>query len=399
MAQRILPKRRFDTGAPTTSDLIEGEIAINTADQILYIRDGDDNIVEIGGGGTASGATTEITQSSHGLAIKEGIRHNGSAWVKAQADSAATLALGVVTEVADSNTFTVAQSGRFTLTSHGLTVGQWYYLSASSAGALTATEPTISQPIVYVESANVIFVFPYRPTNLLVNGGASVVPGDDTVSTVKIQDDAVTADKLANAINTDIAAALPKAGGAMTGAITTNSTFDGRDVGTDGTKLDGIAASANNYVHPNHSGEVTSTADGATVIADNIVDETNLKISNAGSNGQYLQKQSGDTGGLTWADAGGGSYSAWLVKDADGYTAIDGDQIICNAPTTAFTITLPSGTTVGRTVIISNIGAATVTVGRGGQPINSTASDATLLSNRSTQLVYVTSTIGWKEIP
>jgi hypothetical protein len=30
----------------------------------------------------------------------------------------------------------------------------------------------------------------------------------------------------------------------MTGAITTNSTFDGRDVATDGTKLDGIEASA-----------------------------------------------------------------------------------------------------------------------------------------------------------
>ena len=39
-------------------------------------------------------------------------------------------------------------------------------------------------------------------------------------------------------------AALPKAGGAMTGAITTNSTFDGRDVATDGAKLDGIEASA-----------------------------------------------------------------------------------------------------------------------------------------------------------
>jgi hypothetical protein len=44
--------------------------------------------------------------------------------------------------------------------------------------------------------------------------------------------------------------ALPKAGGAMTGAITTNSTFDGRDVATDGTKLDTIATSANNYSHP-----------------------------------------------------------------------------------------------------------------------------------------------------
>ena len=37
---------------------------------------------------------------------------------------------------------------------------------------------------------------------------------------------------------------LALSGGAMTGAITTNSTFDGRDVATDGTKLDGIEASA-----------------------------------------------------------------------------------------------------------------------------------------------------------
>jgi hypothetical protein len=37
------------------------------------------------------------------------------------------------------------------------------------------------------------------------------------------------------------------------------------------TKLSGIATSANLYVHPNHSGDVTSSADGATTIADNAV--------------------------------------------------------------------------------------------------------------------------------
>ena len=35
------------------------------------------------------------------------------------------------------------------------------------------------------------------------------------------------------------------------------------------------------------------------------VDEDNLHISNAGSNGQFLSKQSGNAGGLTWASAGG----------------------------------------------------------------------------------------------
>ena len=50
----------------------------------------------------------------------------------------------------------------------------------------------------------------------------------------------------ANAVNLKATAdaALPKAGGVMSGAITTNSTFDGRDVATDGTKLDGVEASA-----------------------------------------------------------------------------------------------------------------------------------------------------------
>jgi len=95
-----------------------------------------------------------------------------------------------------------------------------------------------------------------------------------TVSTASIANDAVTADKLANTINTDIAtgvtagttasAALPKAGGAMTGAITTNSTFDGRDVATDGTKLDGIATSANNYTLP----AATSVALGGIMISE-----------------------------------------------------------------------------------------------------------------------------------
>ena len=56
--------------------------------------------------------------------------------------------------------------------------------------------------------------------------------------------DVAVRDGVLTSTTTTANAALPKAGGAMTGAITTNSTFDGRDVATDGTKLDGIEASA-----------------------------------------------------------------------------------------------------------------------------------------------------------
>jgi hypothetical protein len=53
-----------------------------------------------------------------------------------------------------------------------------------------------------------------------------------------------TTDYATSAQGTTADAALPKSGGAMTGAITTNSTFDGRDVATDGTKLDTIETNA-----------------------------------------------------------------------------------------------------------------------------------------------------------
>ena len=82
-------------------------------------------------------------------------------------------------------------------------------------------------------------------------------------------------DGVTSAIQTQLTAKLPLAGGAMTGAITTNSTFDGRDVATDGTKLDTIATSANLYVHPTTAG--------------------NIHIPTGGSAGQVLKYSSSGT--------------------------------------------------------------------------------------------------------
>ena len=49
--------------------------------------------------------------------------------------------------------------------------------------------------------------------------------------------------------------------------------------------------------------------------------EDGLKISNAGTNGQYLQKQSGNTGGLTWADVPAGVGGATGVDFNDNVKA------------------------------------------------------------------------------
>ena len=71
--------------------------------------------------------------------------------------------------------------------------------------------------------------------------------------------------------------------------------------------------------------EITDDAVTQAKIADDAVNEARLQISNAGSNGQFLSKQSGNTGGLTWADAGGGwtDCTEGLVTSTAGQNNID----------------------------------------------------------------------------
>jgi len=211
------------------------------------------------------------------------------------------------------------------------------------------------------------YVHPNHSGDVTSSADGATTIANDAVTTAKIEDDAVTADKLANSINTEIAANTAKVTNAthtgdVTGATTLTIADDkieekhinaggtpgadkvlvydsdeatnwkwadqsgsgsGTPEGTavlssgetgtakflrvdgdgscswqvppdttysvqdgqlsqnnftddDHTKLNGIAIGANNYSHPNHSGDVTSSGDGATTIADLAV--TNAKI-------------------------------------------------------------------------------------------------------------------------
>ena len=125
-------------------------------------------------------------------------------------------------------------------------------------------------------------------------GGAPSTLNDLNELAAAINDDA----NYNTTLTTALATKLPLSGGAMTGAITTNSTFDGRDVATDGAKLDGIASGATNTVgNATHTGEVTGS--GALTIAADVVDAGNLKVTGNGTTSQFLRSD-GD-GTFTWA--------------------------------------------------------------------------------------------------
>ena len=134
----------------------------------------------------------------------------------------------------------------------------------------------------------------------------------------------------------------------------------------------------------------------AAMIQDNVIDIARLAVSD-GSNGQFLRTNGSGTLSLaSVAAADGRAYTDWAIKTGT-YTAVDKDQLIANSGS-YFTITLPASPSAGATVIVKNVGAGTVTIGRNGSNIEGSAQDGTLESTKGMQVVYVGSTPGWKEL-
>ena len=120
---------------------------------------------------------------------------------------------------------------------------------------------------------------------------------DDAITSAKIADDAVTSAKIADdAITTALIA---------DDAVATASIAD--DAITSALIADDAVTSAKIADDAITSALIADDAVVQAAIADDAVDEARIQISNAGSNGQFLSKQSGNTGGLTWADASGWS--------------------------------------------------------------------------------------------
>lgn len=142
------------TYASTATD---GQIVFATDSQKMFQVIGN-SLEPIGGGGSTQ---FEINQVAHGFSVGDGIYHDGTTWVKAQANDAATLAYHVVVQGSetDVNLFIAADFGRIIdvplgdNSTYSLVAGQYYFLSDSVAGQPTSTEPsTFSNPLFYVES-------------------------------------------------------------------------------------------------------------------------------------------------------------------------------------------------------------------------------------------------------
>ena len=75
----------------------------------------------------------------------------------------------------------------------------------------------------------------------------------------------------------------------------------GRQWKWDGTswRLEG---NASNYTHPNHSGDVTSSGDGATTIADDVIEEKHINAGGTVGADKVLVYDSNESTNWKWAD-------------------------------------------------------------------------------------------------
>jgi hypothetical protein len=123
---------------------------------------------------------------------------------------------------------------------------------------------------------------------------------DNTVVTGRIPDDAITSAKIAD--------------DAITSALIADDAVTSALIADDAITTALIADDAVDQAR----------------IADEAVDEARLQISNAGSNGQFLSKQTGDAGGLTWA-----TVSVPTLSDP----IVTGDLVVADGGTVTHTIT------------------------------------------------------------
>lgn len=132
----------------------------------------------VSGGGGSDEKT--ITQTAHGFVITGNIPlpayvdENDNLVKLAKATSLTTTSAFFITEIIDANSFKIKSSGIVTATAHGLALGNYYYLSVATAGAVTSSPPAaINDLCFYVVDADTLLLVDSRPISSSGGNGSN----------------------------------------------------------------------------------------------------------------------------------------------------------------------------------------------------------------------------------
>ncbi len=157
-----IPDSNINFLLPSQNTTTVGQVLTSGADGAAYWSDAS--------GGSGAASTIDVMQAAHGFTIGTLVRYDGTAgvqrYVKSLADTGNNADVaGIIGKVTDANNFTIITGGVIdTLT--GLTPGASYFLSATTAGTYTSTEPTaataISKPVLMALSSTSAIFYNWR---------------------------------------------------------------------------------------------------------------------------------------------------------------------------------------------------------------------------------------------
>jgi hypothetical protein len=251
-----------------------------------------------------------------------------------------------------------------------LTVTQAAQPAITSTGTLTALQVdniNINGNTISTTGGTDLNIGPVAGQQIVLDGtieiDGGVVTGATSITSTNFVGDLTGSVTGASSLN------LLKSGGAMTGAITTSSTFDGRDVGTDGTKLDTIETNADvtDATNVNAAGalmlsDTTTAGLGIVIDEDDLSSDLATKVPTQQSVKAYVDSQvtaqdldlTTDSGTIaidldseTLSILGGTGLSSSATGNAatisidSTVTTLTGSQTLTNKTLTAPTLTSP----------------------------------------------------------
>jgi len=319
-------------------DVQSSEITTSTSNGNIKLNPNGTGVVEVKGDGSSADGTIQLncSQNSHGIKLKSPPHSAGASYTLTfpNTDGSANQVLKTdgsggldwVDQTTDTNT------------------------QLSNAEVRTAVEAASDSNVFTDADHSKLNAIEASATADQTASEIKTLLQSDKLTVNEIADDAVTADKLANSINTEITANTAK---------TSNAT---------------------------HTGEVTGST--ALTIADNVVDEANLKVSNTPTNGYVLTAQSGNTGGLTWAAAsgGGGGLSSDSDKNTVGGTNA-GDSITAGSGVNNTLIGYDAGTSLttgDHSTALGKDALKSVTTAYGNMGIGKSAGDSLTTGQQNT---------------
>ena len=204
MANKIQIKRRAATGAPTTSQAVQSELAYNESDQILYIGSGGNSsasssVVPIGGSGSFVALTGNQTISgvkTFNTAIAVGSGGTGTS----TAPTAGAVAYGATTSAIG---YTAVGTAGQVLISGATGTPTWTTNIAGSAAGLTSTlvassggtgfsSYTVGDVLSAGTTSTFSKVSPAAAGTLLTSNGAGVLPSFTALTTVALTTGTIT---------------------------------------------------------------------------------------------------------------------------------------------------------------------------------------------------------------